>query len=91
MPKWNARNLARHYRTRLTKNPGCFEDSLGINGRPMTQSQYEVRADDAVANAWGEYEGEGWDVQNREYKEPRAYTLMKTWLWQSRTVVVPSS
>lgn len=73
MPEWNARNLARHYRTRLTKNPGCFEDLLGINGRPMTQSQYELRADDAVANAWGEYEGEGWDVQNREYNGLRAY------------------
>jgi hypothetical protein len=73
MPRWNPRNLTRHYQKRLTTNPGCFEEVLGIVGTTMTESQYEQRADDAVNNAWGEYEGEGWNVQYREYTKPRAY------------------
>lgn len=73
MPKWNQRNLTRHYQKRLAKNPGCFEDLLGIVGRPMTESQYELRSDEAVDKSWGEYEGEGWDVGLREYTELRAY------------------
>ena len=71
--RWNARNLTRHYNERLRKNPGCFEDLLGITGRTMTESQYEIRSDDAVNNSWGEYEGEGWDVRRREFSELRAY------------------
>jgi hypothetical protein len=73
MPKWNPRNLARHYQKRLAKNPGCFEDLLGMVGTTITEAQYGERADDAIDNAWGEYEGEGWDVQCCEYAELRAY------------------
>lgn len=73
VPKWNARNLTLHFQKRLSKNPGCFEELLGIVGSTMTESQYDLRAYEAVDNAWGEYEGEGRDVQAREYTELRAY------------------
>jgi hypothetical protein len=72
-PRWNSAILRRHHRKRMTKDAGCFEDLLGIIGQTMTESQYEMRTDDAVTNAWGEYEGEGWDVSRREYSEARAY------------------
>ena len=72
-PVWNAKNLARHHQKRLREDAGCFEDLLGITGRTMTEQQYETRSLDAVSNAWGEYEGEGWEVRNREYAEARAY------------------
>jgi hypothetical protein len=38
----------------------------------MTETQYAVRSE-AVTNAWGEYEGEGWDVQAGAYNPLRAY------------------
>ena len=75
MPSWNRRNLTRHYRDHLTKDGPCFWDSKlwGIVLTPLTESRYELRADEAVANAWAEYEGESWDVKNEEYRESRAY------------------
>lgn len=74
-PKWNPRNLTRHHRKRLREDPGCFEDLLGIvaTGRTMTESQYELRSLDAVAKAWLIFEGEGRDIETREYNENRKY------------------
>jgi hypothetical protein len=72
-PIWNPRNLARHHQTRLRKDPGCFESLLGIAGQTMTVEQYETRSLDTVTSAWGEYEGEGWEVGKREYAEARSY------------------
>ena len=73
MPAWNSRSLARHYRKRIGKDAGCFEDLLGIAGRPMTQTQYEQRTEDAFSNAWAEFEGEAWNVAARDYYSPSAY------------------
>jgi hypothetical protein len=73
MPTWDARNLDHHYSKRVTRDAGCFEDLLGINGQPMTQLQYEQKSLDTYNNAWGEYEGEGRNVEAREYYPPSAY------------------
>lgn len=73
MPKWNPINLKIHYQKRLAKDQGCFEDLLGIAGTTMSESQYEMRADDAVNNAWCEYECEARNLRNCEYTESRAY------------------
>jgi hypothetical protein len=73
MPTWKARRLTEHHQKRLRKDPGCFEDLLGISGRQMTESEYDLRSEAAFDNAWGEYEGEGRDVASREYSEVRAY------------------
>jgi hypothetical protein len=73
MPLWEPRNLQRHHRDRLRKDAGCFEDLLGINGRTMSASEYELRSQDAVANAWGKYEGQSWDSQQRRYRETAIY------------------
>lgn len=73
MPNWEPNNLTRHYRKRLQRDPGCFESLLGIAGGVMTEVDYDFRTEAAHDHAWGEYEGEGWDVQNREYSELRAY------------------
>src|SRR5947207_13583833 len=72
-PNWNSRNLARHHRKRLREDSGCFEDLLKIIGRVMTATEYETRSQDAVANAWAEYEGEGRNVQLAEYYPAAAY------------------
>ncbi len=73
MPTWNSSSLTRHYRKRIGRDAGCFEDLLGITGRPMTKTQYEHRAEDAFLNAWAEFEGEGWNVAARQYYSPSAY------------------
>jgi hypothetical protein len=73
MATWNARNLARHHKERLRKDPGCFEDLMGIAGRTITESQYKTRSHDAIDNAWGEYEGEWLDKDRKEFLELRAY------------------
>jgi hypothetical protein len=72
-PAWNANNLRRHHRERLRKDPGCFEDLLGITGRTMTQSEYELHSLDAVTSSWGKYEGESWDAEERAYREAAVY------------------
>src|SRR5437870_4097504 len=56
-PRWRPRNLARHHRTRITDDAGCFEDLIGITGRTMTEAEYEARSLDSVENSWAEYEG----------------------------------
>jgi hypothetical protein len=73
MPTWDAGRLRKHHRKRTEKDAGCFEDLLGIKGQPMTEGQYELRSDDAVTNAWGEYEGEGRNVKERTYYPLAAY------------------
>ena len=67
MPNWHPFNLRKHYRDRLRKDPGCFPELL------QSESRYELRADAAVDNAWCIFEGEGWDVEKREYSESRLY------------------
>src|SRR5262249_10533751 len=62
-------------RKRIGKDAGCFEDLLGIVGRAMTEAQYEQRSQDAFSNAWGEYEGEGRDVEGRTYYPLAAYLV----------------
>jgi hypothetical protein len=71
---WDPGNLRKHHQDRLREDPGCFEDLLRLpSGSTMTESQYELRSLDAVANAWAEYEGEGQDRRTGEYREARAY------------------
>jgi hypothetical protein len=72
-PKWDAARLRRHHRKRTTRDAGCFEDLLGVVGRPVSEAEYEQRSEDAVANAWAEYEGEGRDVQGQTYYPLAAY------------------
>ncbi len=73
MPKWNPRNLTKHYQKRLKEDQGCFEDLLNINGRQMTESEYELRADDTVNKAWAEYECESLDSNFYEFRNSRCY------------------
>ena len=72
-PTWHPSNLARHHRKRITRDSGCFEDLLGITGRPVTESHYEARSLDAFTNSWAEYEGEARNVEAGEYYPPSAY------------------
>ncbi|HUY34591.1 MAG TPA: hypothetical protein VMV69_17740 [Pirellulales bacterium] len=67
MSTWTPANLTRHHQKRITKDQGCFEDLLAINGRTMTKAEYEQRSQDAVATAWGEYEAQGRDVARMSY------------------------
>jgi hypothetical protein len=71
-PTWDPLRLRRHHHKRTTRDAGCFEALLGITGT-MTEAQYEQPSQQSVANAWGEYEGEGRDVQGRAYYPPAAY------------------
>jgi len=73
MPNWDATNLTTHHQKRITADKGCFEDLMGIAGRDMTEAEMEQRSQDVVANAWGEYEGEGRNVQQMSYYPPAAY------------------
>jgi hypothetical protein len=72
-PKWNPENLTRHHRERLRKDPGCFEDLLKINGRPMKESEYDLRSDKAVAKAWAKFEAQMRNVQHGEYYDRAMY------------------
>jgi hypothetical protein len=54
-PSWTERSLARHLTERLRKDPGCFEDLLGITGRSMTREEYRDRSVRAVTDSWCEY------------------------------------
>lgn len=72
-PKWDPRNLTRHHRKRTTRDGGCFEDLLRINPRAMTELEYEERSEQAVANAWGQYRGEGRDIASGEYNDEAVY------------------
>jgi hypothetical protein len=71
-PHWNPRNLARHHRKRITEDPGCFEDLLKLSGA-MSPEQYELRSDDAVANAWAKYEGEDYDEILKDFRDAAMY------------------
>jgi hypothetical protein len=73
MPTWDTNRLRRHHKKRVRKDAGCFEDLLGITDQAMTKAQYEQRSEAAVTNAWGEYEGEGRDVEGRTYYPLAAY------------------
>jgi hypothetical protein len=72
-PHWTAENLRLHHKTRLREDPGCFEDLLGLVGRVMRESEYELRSEAAFTNSWAEYEGEGRDVQTGDYYDRAAY------------------
>jgi hypothetical protein len=40
----------------------------------MTESQYELRADEVISNAWAEYEGRAWEAEKGEYtRDVRVY------------------
>lgn len=73
MPTWIPTNLTRHHQKRITKDAGCFEDLLGINGRTMTEREYEARSIQAYQNAWAEFEGEGRNIGAGEYYPRSAY------------------
>lgn len=72
-PTWHPKNQARHHRKRIVRDSGCFEDLLGITGRPVTASQYEARSLGAFANSWAEYEGEARNIEAGEYYPLSAY------------------
>lgn len=72
-PSWSPRNLARHHAQRLRDNPGCFEDLLGINGRPITAEEYRDQSVRTVTDSWYEYEAQGRDFSRNDYLEARAY------------------
>src|SRR5688572_3369678 len=71
-PTWNPRNLNQHHRERLQKDPGCFEDLLGL-AMPMTEAQYETRSHDVVTLAPIEYECESRDVGTGQFRKARVY------------------
>ena len=66
-PSWTDGNLAHHHGKRLRENPGCFEDHLGITGRPVTVEEYRDRSVRAVTGAWCEYEAQGRDFERSAY------------------------
>jgi hypothetical protein len=73
-PQWSAEYLKWKHRERLRKDPGCFEDLLGLPaGKEMTPTQYEDRSLEAVEHAWAEYEGDHKDRATGEYCGMRAY------------------
>ena len=72
-PIWNSGNLKRHHQKRVTKDAGCFEDLLRINGRTMTEREYEDRSDQTYHNAWAEFEGEGRNIGAGEYYARSVY------------------
>lgn len=57
----------------LKEDQGCFEDLLNINDRKMTESEYELRADEAVDKAWTEFECEWLDEKINEFLDLRYY------------------
>lgn len=71
-PLWAVKNLEQHHAKRIRANPGCFEELLGLTGRPMTIEDYRDRSEKAVADSWCEYEAQGRDIEQRAYLEPRA-------------------
>lgn len=73
-PTWNSKNLTSHHHKRVTADPGCFEDLLGIAG-VMSEFQYDQRSEQAVVNAWAEYEGECWSPSLNDFEDERAYYL----------------
>ena len=73
MPKWTSHNLTKHYQLRINEDQGCFEDLLNINDRKMTESEYELRADEAVDKAWAEYECESFDNKSYEFRDSRCH------------------
>ena len=97
MPRWKPDNLRRHHQKRMRKDAGCLEDLLGTNGHPITELQYEERAERAYSDAWAEYEGEGRDYEAGKfeagtYVPARAYFVDEqlvvaiTDLWRSEFV-----
>jgi hypothetical protein len=73
LPAWTDRNLARHHAERLRKDPGCFEDLLGVTGRSLTIEEYRDRSVQAVTNTWCEYEAQGRNFALSTYLESRIY------------------
>lgn len=73
MPNWDPKNLTRHYQKRITRDKGCFEDLMGIQGRDVTQAEYEQRSQDAYNNSWGEFEAEGRDIRRQGWFPMAAY------------------
>jgi hypothetical protein len=72
-PRWTKGNLEYHHKERLRKDPGCFEDLLGISGLKMTEDEYKERSQAAVVNAWAEYEGIVWSPSKQAYEDKAAY------------------
>jgi hypothetical protein len=73
MPNWDPKNLTHHHQKRVTRDKGCFEDLMGIQGRDMTEAEYEQRSQVAYNNSWAEYECISWDADARAYRPPAAY------------------
>jgi hypothetical protein len=72
-PTWDSTNLTRHLSKRLSENPGCFENLLGISGRTMTEAEYETRSLTAITSRWLEFEARGRNFRYSDYDPPRAY------------------
>ena len=74
-PTWTPGNLTRHFRKRLREHPDCLRDLLATPpapADPVNESQYELIAQDAIANAWGEFDAE-WRSSEDEYSAAGYY------------------
>ena len=65
LPKWDPKNLSRHH----AKHPGgkdkhCWQDLLGVNGRSVSEREYEQESLSVCRDRWLEYEAE---MVDREY------------------------
>jgi hypothetical protein len=73
IPLWAEKNVERHHAKRLRETPGCFEELLGLTGRPMTAEEYRDRSEKTVSDSWCEYEAQGRDLARSIYLDLRAY------------------
>lgn len=65
MPKWNPTNLTRHH----AKHPGgkdkfCWQDLLGVNGRAVSEAEYEKESLAVCRHRWLEFEAETVDREH---------------------------
>ncbi len=74
-PTWTPGNLIRHFRKRIREHPDCLRDLLASPPAPtdpVNQTQYELIAQDAIANSWGEFDAE-WRSSPEDDYSPAAY------------------
>ena len=65
MPKWDPRNLSKHHAKHPAgKDEHCWQDLLGISGRPVSEVEYEQESLSVCRNRWLEYEAEKVDRDN---------------------------
>jgi len=72
-PVWPRASLEQHYQKRVTWDPGCIEDLLGVHGRVMTLQEYFDVAMATFESPAIHWTAEEWVDSWRDYRATSCY------------------